>query len=153
VTTVSGPQFRLEAVLRYRRSLEQKWQGEVAKTLSEIVGEQRERARVAEARVAGHRRMTEDLAAGTTAPAVRSYSDFLCGMDARIEESVHREAQLQKILKQKQRSLLQATKDRKAVDRLKEIFLERRAHAERTAEQKQLDDFAAIRHARRERSL
>jgi flagellar FliJ protein len=153
VTTVAGSTFRLDAVLRYRKSIEQKWQGEVARTLAEIVGEQQERVRCARERGDGHRRMTVELASGLGAPAVRTYSDYLRGMDARIEESANREAQLQKILRQKQRSLLQATKDRKAVDRLKEIFLERRTHEQRTAEQKQLDDFAAIRHARQGRSL
>ena len=142
--------FRLESVLRYRKSVEQKWQAEVARTLSEMVGEQQRRTECEHERAAGHQRLTAELGDGLDGLAVRAYSDYLRGIDARIEESVTREQQLEKILRQKQRTLLQATKDRKVVDRLKEIAREREGHEVRVAEQKEIDDFAALRHARGE---
>jgi flagellar protein FliJ len=147
---MTATKFRLEPVLRYRRSIEQKWQAEVARTLSEMVEEQRRRALGQRERAAGHQRLTVELGGGLDGLAVRAYSDYLRGIDARIEESVVREQQLDKILRQKQRNLLQATKDRKVVDRLREIALERERRERLVAEQKEIDDFAAMRHARRE---
>ena len=147
---MAGTKFRLESVLRYRKSVEQKWQAEVARTLAEMVGEQQQRTECERERAAGHQRLAARLGGGLDGLAVRAYSDYLRGIDARIEESVTREQQLDKILRQKRRTLLQATKDRKVVDRLKEIARERGFQEARVADQKELDDFAALRHGRGE---
>lgn len=140
--------FRLESVLRYRKSLERQWQAEVAGTLSMMIAEQKKRDDLMDARRTARRKMESDLSGGLDARIAGWYADFFRATDGRIDDSVLRSQELQKIFQQKQDVLLKATKNRKVMERLKEIEGERLSEEERIDERKQLDDFAGIQHQR-----
>lgn len=140
--------FRLEAVARFRKSIEQKWQTEVAATLAEIVAEQRLCRDLEQSKKKTYDRLEDELSEGIEVCATALYTDFLHGMDLRIEDSLGRTGALNKILKKKRESLAKATKDRRVIDRFKEIVQGKEADKKRLIEQKELDDFASIRYRR-----
>lgn len=129
--------------------MERQWQAEVAKTLSAILEQQREIERNRERRDQTRSRLNNALASGLAGEMNRVFARHIDGSDDRIREGITRTKELEGILRQKQKNLLEAAKKRKAVERLKELQAEAASREERRQETKQLDDFANIRFLRR----
>ena len=142
--------FRLEAVLRYRRSLEQKWQTEVADTMRRIVDERDRMDECVQAQALSFDAMNREMIDGIEAARAVSRVEFHTGLEQRIREASDRIDQLQMILQKKREALLTATTNRKVVEKLKEVHMRRLADRERTIERKQQDEFATIRYRLKE---
>jgi len=136
----------METVLRHRKNIEEKWQREVAKTLYEIVMERERLSRNREHRNEAALRMRRGLDRGMNVQNTCLYQDYIRGMDQTIKENMGRINNLEKTLAQKRKKLIQASKEKKAVEKMKEIFIRRTAEEARRVETKQLDEMAINRH-------
>lgn len=140
--------FGLQRLLDYRQTLEDKLLGELGAIQAEHERETVRLARMSSAREDFKVRMREML--------VRTGPDELRQANAYLhdltEQMLVQEARLVGIVRRKDAKtaeVVEAAKDRKAMERLREYkVLEHRRDAE-TQEQKFLDELASIRHGRR----
>lgn len=142
--------FRLEAVLRHRRFIEEGLQRELSQRLARLQQEQERLRQIAAARSVAEKQMDTVFSRGGTARESMLFSQYIQRLSREGEEQGSRIAGAEKAVTEKRREVVAAMKERKIMEKLKEK--DRRAYEEdqRREEQKFVNDMAVIRHLHKE---
>jgi flagellar FliJ protein len=138
--------FRLAPVLRYREWIEEekRWQlftlVEARNLLAATV------ERLIELAAALNREMDQQAGRLLTVFDLRLQGDFLEQLEKRIKEQQDLLAAADRMLQEKRQEVIEADKQVKVLERLKDRLRERHRHEEAKAEQKLLDEVAQRRH-------
>jgi len=137
--------FNLATLLRYRGTLEQASLREFTRELRRL-GEHEKSLSVL---VCEQKRLSEEMdglrASGDKRLELSLYTTYMADLKAFIREKEAQMAGCRKELERKRKALVEAMKDRKALDVMKERSLEEHRVAMTRLEQKALDDIAGAR--------
>ncbi|HNY66461.1 MAG TPA: flagellar export protein FliJ [Deltaproteobacteria bacterium] len=89
------------------------------------------------------------MEAGIPARDVKSYTHYIAFLEDEVERIDRLIAQARKLLDEKREELLKAKQEHKAMDRLREIDLERYIQEQSRQEMQFIDEIAIMRHGRR----
>lgn len=140
--------FRLQALLNYKRHLEEMARQEMAKAVTRVnaceeriqslVKERQEVALTLEKRVAD----------GISSGEFKRYHGFMAAMDQAVSEQRHVKARLEKELEEKRSILTRRTIDKRAMERLREKRTDEYFREMLKEEQKVLDEVASLKRVR-----
>ena len=141
-------QFRLQALLRYKKHLEQMARQEMAKAVAEVNACEMEIQRLVHERLNAALRLEERVAKGIRSGEFKRYQEFLVIMDQIIVQERIRKQRLEKIMEEKRSMLTQRTIEKKAMERLREKRAEEYTRDMLREEQKMLDEVASLKRVR-----
>jgi len=146
---VSRPfRFRLDPVLELRRRREELLQGEFAQAVLAVAAQQ-ERAVEAQATVA---RATDDMRAQAAGPValleLRAMDDELSRLRRIVAHEREMVGRMEDLAEERRRELVQASRDREALENLRRRAEDAHRAAEGRREQGELDELATRRAAR-----
>jgi len=141
--------FKLDFLLRYRRQKEEEAMYELARRIRETndIRSNLERLKMRSGELAAD--VLERAAAPVPAPVYKMYKDYLGYLRRKKENTLASLAQAETEVEEQRRRLIQASVDRKIIDRFKEIQHEAYLEAEARREQNNLDELAALGASRR----
>ena len=140
--------FRLESLLRFREHLLQQAQQEVARVCSEVLACEERISRFEKDSAETSQELDKEIAAGIDEKRYKHYTDYLKGIESKLEsENVHRE-ELLKLLEEKQKHLTQRSVDKKVLENLKNRRREDYYNEMMKTLYKETDDVAILREAR-----
>ncbi|MBC7254028.1 MAG: flagellar export protein FliJ [Actinobacteria bacterium] len=137
--------FRLESVRRLRSAVEEERKRAFA-AAARLYHREREALRaLLEREGEARERLAEELAAGCPGEVAAALSEFLRGNALRIRAQAERTEKARLRMEEERRLLVEASKERKVVDRLRERALERHLYQASREEQGFLDEVAGVR--------
>ncbi len=151
---MKGFQFRLEPVLNLRRHREETLQIQLAESQRTLDREIR-RLRDLEAEMSDHtQRLARAQALGPLdIDRLQRESLYLALLERRLEEQRSTVEKQSRRVDEDREAVLQASRERKALEKLREALLLSFAREEARKEQKTAEDLATARHVRRQQGL
>jgi flagellar FliJ protein len=145
--------FRLEGVLRIRRRLEEAASIELAGAVAAARGQERLLEGL-EAERQSHRQALAELSrGGLLARDLLLHRDYERGLGRRLEREGARLKELEAACEERRLALLERSRAKKVLERLKERQEHEARLSQARAEQKELDDLSGHRFGRREEGL
>ncbi|HSO59530.1 MAG TPA: flagellar export protein FliJ [Desulfobacterales bacterium] len=141
--------FRLETILTQRRHVEERFQKELAEVRQELSAAQAVLREAKETRRRSMREMRRKQQDRFRADDMLLYYPYLERLKLDIELHMKRVAAGERKVAQKRQALLEAMKQRKILDKLKEKQFQMHLKTEAGREQRFTDESAAQQHARR----
>lgn len=137
--------FRLEPLRRLRAAQEEERKRAFGAAVK-LYHRERDALRTLEDREReARRRLIGELAAGCPAEVAAVFSEFLRGNSARIRVQAERTEEARMRMEDERRLLVEASRERKVVDKLRERALERHIYETSREEQGFLDEVAGVR--------
>ncbi len=140
--------FRLQSILRIRGLIEDMRKREWGVIQTELAHEQQAKRELLETAEQHRRRFEQDAQQGVSGHQIILISQYLNAVRGRAKAADRRIAATEKRLAEKLQQVLAATRDRKAMDILRQRFIERRDYEERREEEKNVTEIALHRFAR-----
>lgn len=137
--------FRLESVGRFRAVQEEERKRAFGAALK-LYHREREALRALEEREKkACERLARELATGCPAEVAAAFCEFLRGNSARIKIQAERTEEARMRMEKERQLMVEASKERKVVDKLRERALERHLYETSREEQGFLDEVAGVR--------
>ncbi len=143
-----GFRFRFETLSRVRKIREDLALQEFSKAQKVLIDLENLKAAILSRRAYVWQNLTEKMDSGITAQEIISYNNYIFYLEAGITEAEKQIAQALKIIETKRQELLKAKKEAKAIERLKEIDLERYTAEQARQEMNFINEIAVQRHGR-----
>jgi len=137
--------FRLESVRRLRSAVEEERKRAFGAAVRLYHREREALRALIEREREARERLAEELASGCSAEVAAAFSEFLRGNALRIRAQAERTEEARMRMEEERRLLVEASKERKVVDRLRERALERHLYQASREEQGFLDEVAGVR--------
>ncbi|HQG31510.1 MAG TPA: flagellar export protein FliJ [Deltaproteobacteria bacterium] len=144
-----GFHFRFETLSRVRKIREDMALGEFSKAQKHCLELEAIRQRAISLKAASERELMGKMDRGIEAREVKSYGRYLSYLDSEAAKLEKQIVQARKVLEEKRRDLLKAQKDSKAIERLREIDLDRYKADQARKDMRFIDEIAIGRHGRR----
>ena len=142
--------FRLQSILRIRGLIEDMRKREWGVIQTELAHEQQAKRELLETAEQHRRHFEQDAQQGVSGHQIELISQYLNAVRGRAKAADRRIAATEKRLAEKLQQVLAATRDRKAMDILRQRFIERRDYEERREEEKNVTEIALNRFTRGE---
>ncbi len=140
--------FKLQSLLNYKKHLEQMARQEMAKAVAEVNACEQQIQDLKDNRESSAQRLDSLVEKGVDAKEFKLYHGFLTAVDRMIVDEKNRKFELEKTLNKKRSILKKRTIDKKAMERLRDRRAEEYTGEMLRAEQKELDEIAALKTAR-----
>ncbi len=141
-------QFRLQALLNYKKHLEEMARQEMAKAVARVnICEERIQALVKERRDAADS-LEKRVEKGMESGEFKRYHGFIAAMDQMLVAQKKTKQRLEKELSEKRSMLAKRTIDKRAMERLREKRAEEYTKEMLQEEQKALDEVASLKRVR-----
>lgn len=143
--------FRFESVLRYRKQLNDR-------AMSDYLAAQRDLNQGLARLDQMYKQVDENFKriqelkeqGGETGESLKTHDEFFAGMQIHIAQQKQKVRELKEVVEEKQGILVQAAKDFKSLEKLKEKQMTAEKKARMKKEQNNLDDLIVMRAARKE---
>ncbi|MCP3941214.1 MAG: flagellar export protein FliJ [Desulfobacteraceae bacterium] len=141
-------EFKLQALLNFRKHLERVAQQDMAKTVMELAACEKQIDSLQTTHVQSALRLEKIVEKGVVAEEFAQHQGYLRALVDMTAQEKHRKIQLGKVLGQKRLALKKRTIDKKAMERLRESQAKEYNHKLLAAEQKELDEISSLKKAR-----
>jgi len=142
-------QFKLEPLLKHRRTLEEQAQSELAQRLRHKLMLENQLRDQQQTIVTDKASMADSLVGRVDVGRIRQHAMHQHQVALRVQQIAMRLLELNREIDEARASLIEAAKQRKAVERLKEKQFERWRAAQEKARAAELDELATQAYARR----
>jgi flagellar export protein FliJ len=143
-----GFRFRFETLSRVRKIREDLALQDFSKTQQVLLNLENLKAAILLRRDSVWQNLTEKMESGITAQDIISYNNYLFYLEAGITQTERQIAQALKLLETKRQELLKTKKEAKAIERLREIDMERHTAEQARQEMDFINEIAIQRHGR-----
>ena len=143
-----GFSFRYETLLSYREHIKEQAELEYAKAKQKLIRANRELDAFNNSLQEAKASLQSMLTGRTPSEEVLAYSDYLAGLNDKINLQEEKIAGLEKEVKSKMEDLLDKTKQYKIIEKLKEKDFQEWQYQELQKEQTRLNEVTVIRHGR-----
>ena len=142
------PKFKLESLLQHRKYIEEIFQCELADTLQALVEKRKSLGRMKADRDRIQNDLHQKLKNGIDAAEMLHFHEYLNSLALDMTAQKARVAEAEKNLEQKRKELVEAVKNRKIMDKLKDKQLAAEVDRLQKNEQNFMNDVAISRHLR-----
>ncbi len=142
-------QFDLESVLKYRKGLEDRLVREFGELMSALKEAENNLRDLQDSLKATAGSLADEEREGISAKKAALYSASMRGFRARIADQERLVAELKKGIEQSRQKVVEASRERKVVEKLKEKDKKRYSEDLRKKELKEMDDVAGKKHHRK----
>ena len=142
------PKFKLESLLQHRKYIEEIFQCELADTLQALVEKRKSLERMKADRDRIQNDLHQKLKNGIDAATMLHFHEYLNRLALDMTAQKARVAEAEKNLEQKRNELVEAVKNRKIMDKLKDKQLAAEVDRLQKNEQNFMNDVAISRHLR-----
>lgn len=141
-------QFRLQALLNYKKHLEEMARQEMAKAVAQVNECEQQIQTLIRDRKEAALTLEKRVAEGMSSGEFKRYHGFLQVLDQMVVEQKKQKFRLEKALEEKRSILTKRTIDKRAMERLKEKRAEEYVREMLKEEQKVLDEVASLKRVR-----
>jgi len=141
-------EFKLQALLNFRKHLERMAQQDMAKTVMEVADCEQQIDSLQVTHVQSAQRVELLVEKGISAKEFKQHYDYMGSLTRMIAEEKQRKIQLKKSLEKKRLALKKTSIDKKAMERLREKQAKEYNQELLVAEQKELDEISSLKKAR-----
>lgn len=141
-------EFKLQALLNFRKHLERIAQQDLAKTVMAVSDCENQISSLQTTHGLSAKRLESIVEKGVTAQEFKQHNAYLGAVTRMIEGEKQRKIQLETVLKKKRNELKKRSIDKKAMERLREKQAKEYNQELLTAEQKELDEISSLKKAR-----
>ena len=141
-------EFKLQALLNFRKHLERVAQQDMAKTVLAASDCEHQIGSLQTTHGQSAQRLESIVQKGVAAPEFKQHHDYIGAVTQMIVEEKRRKSQLEIILKKKRLVLKKRSIDKKAIERLREKQAKEYNQELRVIEQKELDEISSLKKAR-----
>ncbi len=141
-------EFKLQALLNFRKHLERIAQQDLAKTVMAVTDCENQISSLQTTHGLSAKRLESIVEKGVTAQEFKQHNAYLGAVTRMIEGEKQRKIQLETVLKKKRNELKKRSIDKKAMERLREKQAKEYNQELLTAEQKELDEISSLKKAR-----
>ena len=141
-------EFKLQALLNFRKHLERVAQQDMAGTVLAVSDCEHQIGSLQTTRGQSAQRLELIVEKGVTAQEFKQHHDYIGAVTRMIGAEKRRKIQLEKILEKKRLVLKKRSIDKKAIERLREKQAKEYNQELRVAEQKELDEISSLKKAR-----
>ena len=141
-------EFKLQALLNFRKHLERMAQQDMAKTVMEVTDCEKQIGSLQITHGQSIQRVELLVEKGIGAREFKQHHAYLGAVTSMIAEEKQRKIQLEKVLEKKRLALKKRSVDKKAMERLRESQAKEYNHQLLVAEQKELDEISSLKKAR-----
>jgi len=141
-------EFKLQALLNFRKHLERIAQQDLAKTVMAVTDCENQISSLQTTHGQSARRLESIVEKGVTAQEFKQHHTYMGAVTQMIAGEKQRKIQLEKVLIKKRIELKKRSIDKKAMERLREKQAKEYNQELLTAEQKELDEISSLKKAR-----
>ncbi len=141
-------EFKLQALLNFRKHLERIAQQDLAKTVMAVSDCENQISSLQTTHGLSAKRLESIVEKGVTAQEFKQHNAYLGAVTRMIEGEKQRKIQLETVLKKKRKELKKRSIDKKAMERLREKQAKEYNQELLTSEQKELDEISSLKKAR-----
>lgn len=142
--------FRLQSLLQHRKHLEDDCQKDLARARTDLQKEEQALNRFQARKTDQQRKMQDKQKGRHTVTEIRHFQNFLLALEQDIERQQQRVIEYQARFDEKRSNLMEAMKQRKILERLKENERHRYHRDQQKKERSQMDEVASGRHIRKD---
>ena len=140
---MSGFKFRLQKILEHRETLENIKKGEFGKAQAELNIEMQNLLELENSKVLALREKQATSQISTTMYELRKYNNYILNLDKRIDLQMIKIEQAKEEVEKARQELIESTKDKKIIEKLKSRDYEEFLYEEKKDEEKIVDQFVS----------